>query len=94
MGMLVRTAVGYDGNEDDVGWWLTMVVTTMLGWRRCKTLMVAVVVGGGIGVWVGLVVATMVGGDGGLVVCGGGGGCGWRFAAVVGRAGGGGCALS
>ncbi|GKB26713.1 hypothetical protein Tco_0866114 [Tanacetum coccineum] len=28
---------------------------------------VAVVVGGGIGVWVGLVVATMVNGDGGLV---------------------------
>ncbi|GJZ90570.1 kinase RLK-Pelle-WAK family protein [Tanacetum coccineum] len=30
-------------------------------------------VGGGIGVWVRLVVATMVGGDGGLAVCGGGG---------------------
>ncbi|GJR97224.1 ribonuclease H-like domain-containing protein [Tanacetum coccineum] len=40
----------------------------------CKTMMrglvVAMVVGGGIGVWVGLVVVTIVGGDGGLVVCG------------------------
>nr|GEV56111.1 retrovirus-related Pol polyprotein from transposon TNT 1-94 [Tanacetum cinerariifolium] len=41
----------------------------------------------GIGVWVGLVVA-MVGGDGGLVVCSGGGRCDWWFAAVVSRAGG------
>ncbi|GKF43427.1 hypothetical protein Tco_0129979, partial [Tanacetum coccineum] len=39
-------------------------------------------VGGGIGVWVRLVVAMMVGGDGGLAVCGGGGGCGWWFEAV------------
>ncbi|GJQ97568.1 hypothetical protein Tco_0008707 [Tanacetum coccineum] len=72
MGMLVRTAVGYDGNEDDVGWWLTMVVTTMLGWRRCKT-MIGEISGGrggcsGIGVWAGLVVATMVGGECGFVV--------------------------
>ncbi|GKE38370.1 hypothetical protein Tco_1461775 [Tanacetum coccineum] len=46
-------------------------------------LVVVVVVGGGIGVWVGLVVVTMVGGDGELVVCGSGGFRRWRVRLVV-----------
>ncbi|GJY22243.1 nucleotide-binding alpha-beta plait domain-containing protein [Tanacetum coccineum] len=45
-------------------------------------------VGGGIGVWVGLLASIMVGGDGRLVVCGNGGGCGRWFEVVMGRASG------
>nr|GEV77313.1 hypothetical protein [Tanacetum cinerariifolium] len=60
-----------------------MAAVDGVGWRWCKTLMVAMVVGGGIGVWVGLVVATMVGGDGGLVVCDGGGLWRWWVGLVV-----------
>ncbi|GJY45686.1 hypothetical protein Tco_0434749 [Tanacetum coccineum] len=60
-----------------------------VGWRWCKTMVGGVGGGsGGIGVWVWLVLATMVGGDVALVVCGGGGGCRWWFAAMVGWAGG------
>ncbi|GJU11017.1 hypothetical protein Tco_1133413 [Tanacetum coccineum] len=87
--------VGDNGGDDNVGWrWCKSMMGEIGGgrggwwWYWCMGE-----AGGGIGVWVGLVVATMVGGDGGLVVCDGGGGCGWWFATVVGRVGGSGGAL-
>ncbi|GKE85476.1 hypothetical protein Tco_1559218, partial [Tanacetum coccineum] len=47
---------------------VAMLVTTTIGYDGNEDSVV--VVGGGTGVWVGLLVTTMVGGDGGLVVYG------------------------